>query len=88
MPKGIPEDRLIKVLKEIAHFHSTTYHYIQQYPGGLEGLRKNDPDMFLESFYDLCGRGGENIKKMMIESHQSFLKNCGKVELGYIKWSI
>ena len=74
----MPEDRLIKVLKEIAHFHSTTYHYLQQYPGGMEGLKKDDPDMFLPSFNDLMG-DNEDMKKMMIESQSSFIKSAGKV---------
>ena len=75
---GIPEDRLIKVLKEIAHFHSTTYHYIQEYPGAAEGLQKEYPDIFLTSFFDMCG-DDENMKKMMTESQSSFGKSAGKV---------
>jgi hypothetical protein len=78
-PPGIPEERLIKVLKEIAHFHATTYHYLQQYPGGAEGLRKEDPSMFISSFFDMMG-DDENMKKMMIESQSSFLKTSGKVK--------
>ena len=77
-PPGIPEDRLIKVLKEIARFHATTYHYIQQYPGAAEGLKRDDPDLFLFSFFDLFG-GDENMKKMMQDANSSFLKNAGKV---------
>jgi len=77
-PDGVPEDRLIKVLNEIAHFHSTTYHYLQQYPGGMEGLKKDDPDLFLPSFNDLMG-DNEGMKKMMIESQSSFIKSAGKI---------
>jgi len=83
-PEGVPEDRLIKVLKEIAHFHSTTYHYLQQYPGGMEGLKKDDPDMFLSSFNDLMG-DNEGMKKMMIESQSSFIKSAGKILQKYSK---
>ena len=65
-------------MKEIAHFHSTTYHYLQQYPGGMEGLKKDDPDMFLPTFNDLMGND-ESMRKMMIDSQSSFIKTSGKV---------
>ena len=40
---GIPEDHLLKVLTETAHFHAATYHYLQQYPGGIEKFKEDDP---------------------------------------------
>ena len=44
----------------------------------MEGLRKEDPDMFLSNFYDVMGKD-EGMKKMMIDSQASFIKSAGKV---------
>ena len=73
---GMPDVRLIKALKEIAHFHATTYHYIRQYPGGMEVFKEENPDMFLRSLYDIYD---ENLRKTKFDTHCNFLKNAGKV---------
>ena len=71
---------MIKVLTEIAHFHATTYHYLQQYPGGMETLRKEEPLLFLEDFYDAVGNDPK-VKEMMMGSQHSMFINCAKVIL-------
>ena len=44
----------------------------------MEGLKKDDPDMFLPTFNDLMGND-ESMRKMMIDSQSSFIKTSGKV---------
>jgi len=83
--EGIPEERLVRVLKEIGHFHATTYHYIQQYPEGAEGLKKENPNLFLSSFYDIFGGSDESMRKMFKDSQAGFLKNTGKILQEYSK---
>ena len=76
---------MIKVLTEIAHFHATTYHYLQQYPGGMETLRKEEPLLFLEDFYDAVGNDPK-VKEMMMGSQHSMFINSAKVIL--IKYTL
>ena len=75
---GMQEVILMKVLNEIAHFHAATYHYLQQYPGGMEALRKKDPSVFMKSFYDLTGTD-QKMKDNIVGVHQSLFKNSSKV---------
>ena len=69
---------MIRVLTEIAHFHAVSYQYLQKSPGGMEKLRKENPLLFLESYYDNLG-DDPKVKEGIMGIHQTLFKNCAKV---------
>ena len=65
------------MLTEIAHFHAVTYHYLQQYPGGLEKLKAEDHSWFINNVYSLTG--DEKMREEMLQKHTNVVQQCAKV---------
>jgi len=56
------------VLREMAAFHATCYHFMLAYPGGREALAVDHPSIFSKDmleFFRGKGRGDELLDKFM-----------------------
>ena len=65
------------VLKELAAFHASGFHFIKTYPGGLEALAKEYPNTFTETFFaaDL----GEDMMKGFFDMIKNMFSSCALV---------
>ena len=57
------------VLKELAAFHASGFHFISTYPGGLDALAKEYPSTFTESLF------GEEMGEEMTKGFYDMVKN-------------
>jgi len=73
----MPEDHVLKILTEIAHFHAVAYQYIQQYPGGIEKFKEDDPTWNVTSFYEVFVDKG--IIDMIHTAHTGLFRQSAKV---------
>jgi hypothetical protein len=62
------------VLKELAAFHASGYHFIHTYPGGLEALAKEYPNTFTEMLFG--GGMGEEIAKNYFDMTVNMFNSC------------
>ena len=69
------------VLKELAAFHASGYHFIHSYPGGLEALAKEYPSTFKETFFGV--ELEEDVAKNMLDIIANMFGSCVVVTMKY-----
>ena len=81
---GIPTKYVKPLLRELAEFHAINYHYLQQYPGGLEALLEKQPILKPKTFFYFIESFVETNKKSSdqnFESARQVIKSAGLEEL-------
>ena len=78
---GLADDSIKDILKELASFHATNYHFVKTYPEGLEKLMEDCPWFTSKTIFDIMGEKMAAMFTTKLRHVQVLLKDSGISDL-------